>query len=309
LLELQQPRIPYSAIIDRPPLRWPNGARVALWVATNVLFFEYDPPVNPHGNPWSRTPTPDVRSYGHQDYGNRVAFWRVRDLLSELGIRSTASISLAILDHFPEIRDAMVDDGWEFMPHGVYNTRGLWDASEEEELEYYRDARDTIHKYSGSYPAGSLGPGPLTGTAQTPDLLAQAGFTYIADWSHDDQPFPVNVRSGRLISMPYSIGGAETSDVPFLRSAWDAADFERVIKLQFDRLYAEGEESGRVMCLPLHPYRIGQPHRIKYLARSLEYILSQPGVWVATADEIATHYLNEYFPIMMKQLDARGQLG
>ena len=53
----------------------------------------------------------------------------------------------------------------------------------------------------------------------------------------------------------------------------------RICNAQFDQLYKEGAESGRVMCIALHPYLIGQPHRIKYLEETLRYILSHDGVW------------------------------
>jgi allantoinase len=38
-----QPRdygaFPYTTIRDRPKLEWPGGARVALWVISNIEFF------------------------------------------------------------------------------------------------------------------------------------------------------------------------------------------------------------------------------------------------------------------------------
>ena len=51
-----------------------------------------------------------------------------------------------------------------------------------------------------------------------------------------------------------------------------------------------GAESGRVMCIALHPYIMGQPHRISYLDEALSYILSHDGVWKAKGDEIADWY-------------------
>jgi hypothetical protein len=46
-----QPRVPtehdrfdYSAIIDRPRLSWPDGARVAVWVIPNIEHFLFDRP-------------------------------------------------------------------------------------------------------------------------------------------------------------------------------------------------------------------------------------------------------------------------
>jgi len=60
-----------------------------------------------------------------------------------------------------------------------------------------------------------------------------------------------------------------------------------MLRVAFDRLYAEGEESGRVVSVCLHPYLYGQPHRVKYLDSALSYMLDHDGVWVATGEEIS----------------------
>jgi allantoinase len=64
-----------------------------------------------------------------------------------------------------------------------------------------------------------------------------------------------------------------------------------MIKDQFDTLYAEGAENGRVMCLSLHPHNIGRPNAAKHLDEALRYILGHEGVWATTADDIAEYYL------------------
>jgi len=64
-----------------------------------------------------------------------------------------------------------------------------------------------------------------------------------------------------------------------------------MIRRQFDVLYAEGAESGRVMAIALHPYLTGQPHRIGALDAALEHICRHDGVWRATGAEIAAHFL------------------
>lgn len=45
------------------------------------------------------------------------------------------------------------------------------------------------------------------------------------------------------------------------------------------------------MCIAIHPWRIGLPHRMKYLDAILRYITSHDGVWQATADQIADYYM------------------
>jgi hypothetical protein len=69
--------------------------------------------------------------------------------------------------------------------------------------------------------------------------------------------------------------------------------------MQFDQLWREGEESGRVMCIALHPYLIGQPHFADYLDEILEYVCQQKDVWFTTADEIAEFYLENCYDAYM----------
>jgi allantoinase len=64
----------------------------------------------------------------------------------------------------------------------------------------------------------------------------------------------------------------------------------------FDVLYAEGEKSGTVMPLCLHPYLYGQPHRLKYLDETLAYILGHEGVWKATGTEIMEWCQTNWLP-------------
>ena len=69
--------IHYLPMTDRPTIEWPNGARLALWLAPNLEFYEFQPPPNRHRRAWGRTGTPDVMAYAYRDYGNRVGFWRM----------------------------------------------------------------------------------------------------------------------------------------------------------------------------------------------------------------------------------------
>jgi peroxiredoxin len=70
----------------------------------------------------------------------------------------------------------------------------------------------------------------------------------------------------------------------------DIQDFHRRICDAFDVLYEEGERTGRVMGIALHPFLIGAPHRIKYLDKALSYISSHQKVWFATGHEIIEVY-------------------
>jgi hypothetical protein len=77
----------------------------------------------------------------------------------------------------------------------------------------------------------------------------------------------------------------------FVGKSLPGEEFYRAVVDQFDQLYKEGEQSGRVMALCLHPFIINQPFRHKYLEKALEYITGQEGVWLTTSDDIAAHYV------------------
>lgn len=294
-------RVAYSPITTRPPLHWPGGARVALLVVPNIEFYEYLPPHNPHRDPWSRSPHPDVLGYGTRDYGNRVGLWRLFETLDRHEIRATVSLNLAVFEHFPELLDECERRGWDYMCHGLYNTRYLWGLSEQDEAREIAECVSTFRRLTGRDLAGWFSPA-MSMTLSTPDLVAEAGIRYYCDWVHDDQPVPLRVRSGRLLSMPYTV---DLNDAVVQRQGHEADVFGQVIVDQFDTLYAEGAESGRVLVVAIHPYLMAQPHRIRYLDEALEHVCGHAGVWKATGTEIADWYDAEMWDVMQAHLEAR----
>lgn len=281
---------PYRA--DRPKIQWPNGAKLAFWVAPNIEHYELYPPKNPTRVSWPRS-EPDVPGYSWRDYGNRVGFDRMADVMAKYGVRGSVSLNVAVCNHFPKIIERCNDLGWELFSHGIYNTRYFYNMTEDDQREVIRDSRETILKYSGQSLDGWLSPA-VTNTDETQHLLAEEGLLYTLDSFEDDQPMPCKTRSGKpLVSLPYSL---EVNDVPLfsLRNV-SPDDYVEILKAQFDQLYLEGAESGTVMCIPLHPYLIGQPNRIGALDKVLAYITGQPDVWLATGREIASYYREHYY--------------
>ena len=192
--------LPYN---KRPRIEWPNGARVAFWVAPNIEFYELEPPKNPTRTAWPR-PVPDVLGYSYRDYGNRAGFQRMMEAMERCGVRGSVSLNVAMCEHHPEIIRACAERGWEFYSHGTYNTRYTFNMSEAQERALIQDSIDTIRQHTGQKLDGWLAPA-LTYTENTFDLVAEMGLTYVCDLFHDDQPGPVKVKKGRLVSIPYSL--------------------------------------------------------------------------------------------------------
>jgi len=287
----------------RPKITWPNGAKIAFWVAPNIEFYEIDPPINPLRTPWPR-PHPDVAMVSNRDYGNRAGHWRMMEVMDKHNVRGSVSLSMGMAKHHPEIIEATNARGWEFFSHGIYNTRYSYAMDEAQERAVMQDSIDTVKEATGQKLAGYLAPA-LTHTERTMDLLAELGFLYTCDLFQDDQPQPVNVRKGRLISMPYSL---EINDVIIYNSYLvTPRRYAQMIKDQFDQLLAEGADSGTVMCIPLHAFAVGHPHRIGGLDDALAYITSHgpEDVWVTTAREIAEYYYEHYYDTCLTDIQNR----
>ena len=288
---MQTPPYDYSPIVSRPPLEWPDGARLAFWVGLNVEHYELDMP-STSIFPGTAQLVPDPLNYGWRDYGPRVGIWRMMDLLDKHGIRASVLLNSDVCRFHPQILDEGRKRDWAWLAHGKNNSTFQAGMSEEEERRYLSEVVETIDGATGRRPKGWLGPA-LTETPNTPRILADLGLTYVCDLCCDDQPFPLNVDGARMISVPYSI---EVNDIPlFVGKSFTGEDFYKLVVDQFDVLYAESETTRRVMALALHPFIVNLPFRHKYLDMALEYVLGHEGVWVATSDEIADWYLERYY--------------
>lgn len=290
----------YWAYENRPKIVWPGGAKIALWVAPNIEFYELNPPSNPHRKPWP-LPSPDVAGYSIRDYGNRVGHLRQMEVLDKYGIRGSVSLSTALCHHHPEIIQLCTERNWEFFSHGIYNTRYTYGMDEAQERAMIKEAMETIYEFTDQKCAGYLAPA-LSHSELTLDLFAEVGRElfgedgglYTCDLFHDDQPTPINMRSNLpFVSIPYSLEMNDT--IAFVVNKVEPRRYGQMLRDNFDRLYAEGARSGTVMCIPTHNYQIACPHRLKAFDDALSYICDHPDVWLATGREIATYYREHYY--------------
>lgn len=272
---------PYSPIIHRPKLEWPNGKRLAFWVIPNIETFALNEKMPDGPN------IPNVFSWAKREYGNRVGVFRIMKVLERYGIRATVALNSEVCDAAPAVIEEGQRLGWEWMGHGESNTRRLSETkSIEEERALIKRTLDRIETATGKRPKGWLGPG-LQESWNTVDLLSEAGIDYIGDWTIDDQPYVLETSPKTLVSIPY---GHDMGDKTAEHLAYPPEVFTKMMTDTFDVLYREGADSGRVMPLSLHPYITGVPHRIDSLDRGLEYICRHEDVWFATGSEIVAHY-------------------
>ena len=279
-------RITYSAIVDRPPLVLPDGARMVIWPIVNVENWDIHKPMPrtvlppPMGNPL----IPDLPNWAWAEYGMRVGFWRLYDCLRNFNIIPTLALNGSVCADYPRVATAALEAGWEFMGHGYMQgpMHGL-----ENQRAAVRKTIETIRSFTGNPPRGWESPG-LTETFETVDILAEEGIEYVADWVLDDQPCEITTTAGPIISIPYTV---EMNDVSMMAVAQHASQewLDRGIR-QFDRLYQESAKSARVMAISVHPFLSGVPHRIGYVEDVFTYILNKPDVVFWTGEQILDWY-------------------
>ncbi len=283
---MSNPRAEYSPIVGRTPLKLPGGARVAVWPVINVEEWDINAPMarTVIPAPQGVTVIPDIANFSWFDYGLRIGFWRMKGVLDRHGIRATLSLNASVCNSYPVIVEESLKSGWEILGHGFIQ-RAL--NLEEDERDVIRRSIRTIKETTGRAPRGWMGPG-LAETFDTPDILAEEGIEYICDWVNDDQPYPMKVKSGSLVAIPYTV---ELNDIPmYLIQNHPSPEIFQRSKDYFDTLYEESEEGARIMCVSTHPYITGAAHRIRYYNQVFEYIKRHEGVIFMTGSEILDWY-------------------
>lgn len=284
---LPSQRLVYSPITRRAPLALPDGARMAVWTVVNVEEWDATQPMprTVLTPPAGGSPSPDIPNWCWHEYGNRVGFWRLLEVFDAFGVTGSMNINGSAIAAYPEIVAAAVERNWEFVGHG-FTQRNMQKV--ENERDDIRKVVEVITRATGRRPRGWLGPG-LTETWETPDLLAEEGYEYVADWVLDDQPVWLKTRGRPIVAMPYT---QECNDVAMMLIQHHKASefYDRAID-QFEQIHADAADSARIMVISVHPYIMGAPHRTRYFRRIFETIGKRRDVKFMTGEQILDWYL------------------
>jgi peptidoglycan/xylan/chitin deacetylase (PgdA/CDA1 family) len=282
-------RYDYLPITRRPDHAWPGGKRLAVYIGINLEHFAFGEGLGAMLAPGG--PQPDVLNYAWRDYGNRVGAWRLLAMLDELRLPSCAIANAAIFDYCPELPAAFAARGDEIVAHGRTNSERQGEMDEAAETRLIAETSETLARHTGIRPAGWLGPW-ISESRVTPDLLAEAGYAYLLDWCHDDQPVWFRTRRGRILSVPYP---QEVNDIPaIIARQMTAPDFADMILDQFREMSRQPADQPLVMGIALHPYIVGQPHRLRHLRRACaEIARHRDALWLTTPGAIADFVATE----------------
>jgi peptidoglycan/xylan/chitin deacetylase (PgdA/CDA1 family) len=284
----RQPHFEYSPIVRRPDFSWPGGKRLAFHLSLNLEVFSFGTGLGVSYSPG--LPHPNSYNWGWREYGNRVGVWRLLELFDALQLPVSVLVNSELYEHCPEVLAAFRARGDEMVGHGRTNSEHQNDFDETGEAALIREVRDTIAKHEGTRPAGWLSPG-VNPSRHTPDLLQEAGYTYLLDWPMDDQPVWMKTRNGRILSVPYP---HEVNDIPMIVLHHGSAEaFAAMIVDQLEEMLRQSSEQSLVFGVAIHSFIVGQPFRLLHFRRALERVCERSDkIWLATTGQIAAHYAN-----------------
>ena len=275
----------------RAPWPLPNDARIAVFILLYIEHWELNPPSGTYRDPRYQGVygdfAPDYWRWSYRLYGNRVGIHRVLRVLDQLGIPATVAFNAMAVERYPDLVEAVAERaGWEPVAQGIAATRMITsEMTEEQERRHIIESQDAVARAFGRRPQGWAGQ-DYGATARTSRLLAEAGFAYTLDWPNDERPYR-QLADGRLLAVPTQ------PDWDDVQALWlrhvPLQSYPGLVAEAADEL-SDSEPAGRVLCLGLHPWMIGAPHRIAYLRRALSRLQERSDVWFATAGEIAAQY-------------------
>ncbi|UDL93642.1 polysaccharide deacetylase family protein [Lichenihabitans sp. PAMC28606] len=281
-------RYDYIPITKRPVYDWPNGKRLAVYIGLNLEDFAFGEGLGAELAPGG--PAPDILNFAWRDYGNRVGAWRLLELFDDLALPASVLLNSVLYDTCPDLPVAFRLRGDEIVGHGRSNAERQGLLPERDEAALIAEATATLTRHEGRAPGGWLGPW-ISESAVTPDLLQEAGYSYLLDWCMDDQPVVMRTRRGRILAVPYP---QELNDIPMIVGRKIGGDtFADMIVDQFDEMLHQSRDVPIVMGIALHAYLVGQPYRLRHLRRALAHIAGQRDlVFITRPGAIAAHVLS-----------------
>ncbi len=283
-----------------PHARWPGGARIAVQFVLNYeeggenSVLHGDAGSEQFLSEMSNPPAYPARHLSMEslyEYGSRVGVWRLLREFERRGLPLTVFGVAMALERHPEATQAFVELSHEIACHGWrwINYQAVDEATEREHLAR---AMETIERLTGERALGWY-----TGrdSPNTRRLVADhGGFAYDSDHYGDDLPFWLQVRKsdGTLaphLVVPYTL---DANDMRFALPQGFAQgdDFFTYLRDGFDVLYAEGDETPRMMSIGMHCRLLGRPGRFRALQRFLDHVEAHDRVWICRRIDIARHW-------------------
>ena len=287
-----------------PVFRWPGDAGLAVSFVLNVeegaelsLTAGDERNESRHEVNHEVVGEPDLCMESMFEYGARVGYARISQLLVDAGLPLTLNACARALETTPWIAEDAAKHGFEVCCHGW-----RWEshAGMDETLERTLIARcvQSITRLHGKPPVGWHTKSSASVNTRRL-LLEHGGFLYDSDAYNDDLPYWLKVKTTagerQQLVIPYAF---DTNDMRFFDSfAYvRGSDFADYAIDAVDSLLLESKEAPRMLSIGLHTRIIGRPGRIGGLRQLVAYLQQRHGTWVATREQIARHFMQAVPP-------------
>jgi peptidoglycan/xylan/chitin deacetylase (PgdA/CDA1 family) len=275
-----------------PRVQWPDGNRLAVSVVVNFEEGAERSPLygDPKAEERAEIPRPssvqgrDLAVESYYEYGSRVAFWRILDLLAKYKVKATFFACAEALEKNIEAARAIIEAGHEVCCHG-----NRWippsEYTREQEAEELRRAVASIEITCGRRPVGWYS--RYGASVNTRELLIEhGGFMYDSDSYADDVPYWVRCSGKQFLTIPYSL---DVNDIKFwmMPGFITGRHFEEYARTAFDVLDREAQQFTKILSIGLHLRIAGRPGRAAAIEEILKHVVTKGSAWIARRQDIA----------------------
>ncbi len=283
-----------------PHADWPGNARVAVQFVLN--YEEGGENCVLHGDAGSEQflseiigaatyPARHLSMESIYEYGSRVGVWRILREFERRGLPLTVFGVAMAMERHPEFVQACLAQDHEIASHG-WRWIHYQNVDEMVEREHLERAVAIQRALTGAAPLGWYTGRDSPNTRRL--VVEHGGFVYDSDYYGDELPFwtSVTTRDGATkphLVVPYTL---DTNDMRFATPQGfnTATQFFDYLRDSFDVLYAEGEESPRMLSVGMHCRLLGRPGRFAALQRFLDHLEKHDRVWICRRIDIARHW-------------------
>jgi peptidoglycan/xylan/chitin deacetylase (PgdA/CDA1 family) len=266
--------------------RWPKGKRVV--VCFNVCVEGWSdgiaPGISPMGNPLPPGVL-DRTAISWAAYGAKDGVYRIMDALAAHKAKGTFLVNGVIAERQPEAVKAIADAGHEVAAHSYAMDVIPGLLSEVEERKNIERTTNLLERASGVRPRGWISP-RATSSPQTPQLLADMGYTWYGDLLDRDLPSVLPYANNTFVGIPLH---TDVNDMPFMK-------YGNPPKLMLEAFTENLEAAARtksrapiMIDVTLHAHIFGRPRGAYYFSRIVALATKSKLVWIGTRAQIAGH--------------------
>lgn len=232
-------------------------------------------------------------------YGTTRGAQRLLSIFAEHGLRTSWCVPGIVAEQNPDVVRAVHAAGHELACSGYLHEDFSALTREQQQTSVVRGC-EALERLTGQRPRGFRAPAGSYAQGLADDLRS-AGIRWSSSWGGDDLPYvhPAGEEAMPLVELPLHV---ELEDEPYFAfnlapavpaSQARIASYAEVL-LNWQRDFAGFQRFGLCYVMRLHPEILGTVGRSGLLDEWLGWLKAQPGVWFATAEEVAQWWAVEH---------------